>query len=139
MDSIYAELEKIRLNNDGMLDPHAVVMEAQPESHPLHNYFEWDNSKAAHAHRIWQARQLISCTVIIIPETNEKVTAYVSLREDRGNGGYRSMQEVLTDDELKAKMLKEALSDLEAWRIKYQSLKNLNPIFKAYDRMLKHA
>ena len=136
--TIYEELEKIRTDNGGLLDPHAVVAEAQSDESALHEYFEWDNTKAGHAYRIWQARKLISCVVIETIGNNERVTAYVSLKEDRGNGGYRSITDILSDDELKAKMLNQALDDLEHWRSKYQAIKKLSPIFKAYDKVRKH-
>lgn len=43
----------------GELTPELIVAEATHVTHPLHGYFEWDNAKAAHAHRKQQARRLV--------------------------------------------------------------------------------
>lgn len=44
---------------DGKVLPEAVVDAARPLDSPLHHRFEWDDSIAAEAHRLAQARQLI--------------------------------------------------------------------------------
>ena len=43
----------------GHLTPDLVVQAAQYEQSPIHSIFEWDDGKAAHQHRLWQARRLI--------------------------------------------------------------------------------
>lgn len=45
---------------DGRLTAEALIQAARPPGHPLHNYFEWDDSKAGHQWRLHQARQLIA-------------------------------------------------------------------------------
>ncbi len=46
--------------NGGRLTPDAMVEDARSKRSALHPFFEWDDKKAAHAHRIEQARDLIS-------------------------------------------------------------------------------
>lgn len=58
------ELERIRLDNGGRLTPDAVVAVAQDKKSPLHAAFTWDNDKAGHEYRLWQARQLIKSVTI---------------------------------------------------------------------------
>jgi hypothetical protein len=48
-----------RLAREGDLSPERVVEEAESKDSPLHGLFEWDDEKAAHAHRLQQARSLI--------------------------------------------------------------------------------
>ena len=48
------------LVNYGRLRPHELVYAAQESDHPLHDMFEWDNTKAGHAFRVGQARRFIS-------------------------------------------------------------------------------
>jgi hypothetical protein len=43
----------------GTITPDAVVHAAEVPTNPLHGYFEWDDSKAGHAYRVDQARNLI--------------------------------------------------------------------------------
>jgi hypothetical protein len=40
----------------GRLLPSALVAAAQPRTSPAHDGFEWDNKKAGHEYRLWQAR-----------------------------------------------------------------------------------
>ena len=48
---------------DGIFRPADFVEVARSENHPAHDYFEWDNSAAAHQHRLWQARQFAKITI----------------------------------------------------------------------------
>ncbi len=58
-DVIASELERIPKNSDGYLRTEDVVGQAQDKANPLHNYFQWDNTRAGHEYRLQQARQLI--------------------------------------------------------------------------------
>jgi hypothetical protein len=76
--SIIIELEKIRINNDGKLKPVDVVKNAKNPQSPLHKYFVWDDTKAAHEYRLWQARELIK--KIEITYEDGVVSQYVNVR-----------------------------------------------------------
>lgn len=56
----------------GRLDAETVVRAARSKGHPLHAYFEWDDKKAAHEHRLAQANDLIRRVTIEI--THHDVT-----------------------------------------------------------------
>lgn len=132
-----AELEKIRKAHGGILRPPDVVKTAQNPKHPLHECFEWDNTRAASEYRLWQARHLISVCVVLINGNTKPVRTYVSLKDDRAEdaGGYRHVVDVLSDEEAKAQMLLDALADLNAIRRKYRGLKELTDVFNAIDRV----
>lgn len=78
-----------RHNNRAL--PPELVDEASTPGHPLHDYFEWDDGKAGHQHRLHQARQFISSVRIVVkhgPKQEEvKVPLAISPIEDRQNGG----------------------------------------------------
>lgn len=132
---IYDELERIRMENGGILRPADVVNAAKEEKNLLHDCFEWDDSKAAHDHRLWQARELIRVTIRVLPSSEKTVRAYVSLVDDRKkDGGYRSIIDVLTDEELSRRMLEQALHELNSVRRKYHMLKELSDVFNAIDK-----
>ena len=57
--AIEEALESIAKKHKGRLTPDAVVAAAASKASPLHELFEWDQKKAAHQHRIEQARSLI--------------------------------------------------------------------------------
>lgn len=94
---IEAELEKIRVRNGGVLTPEAVVAAAKKPTSPLHRVFEWNDSEAAKAWRIEQARCLIrSVHVVTTTSTREfAVPKYVrDPRAEHGEQGYTSLVEI---------------------------------------------
>ena len=134
--NVVNELEMIRRKNRGILYPEAVVNFAVDENTALHSRFEWDDVKAGYEYRIWQARQLIKLVVTVIPSTNTEISAYVSLSDDRKeDGGYRSVIEVMSDDQLRNQMIDGAIKDFEYWEFRYKQLVELLPIFKAKERV----
>jgi hypothetical protein len=123
---------------DNKLDPVAVVEAARDETSPLHDCFTWDNSEAAHQFRLIEARKLIQVHVTILAGSTETVQAWVSLRDDRqAGGGYRPIGVVMSRKTMRESLLRDALADLETWRRKYATLKELAGIFAAHDRVKK--
>lgn len=69
--------------SNGSLPPETVVEEAADPASPLHDCFEWDNSAAAHKHRLWQARMLCrSIRIAIEPDKSEPL--FVSVHVEDG-------------------------------------------------------
>jgi hypothetical protein len=127
---IRRELDEIAQRNGGVLMPVAVVDAARPKSSPLHSRFEWDDTAAAQAHRLWQARQLISITLHVCERTQSEEQVWVSLKPDRmGKGGYRSLITVLSDDEMRGQLLEDALEDMQIFERKYRHLRELAGVF----------
>ena len=60
---IAKELEHIRKVN-GKVIPERVVERAREKTSCLHEYFNWDDKKAAYQYRLEQARHLIQSVVI---------------------------------------------------------------------------
>lgn len=140
-ETITDELNEIMRMNKGFIDPVKVVEYARKPNTLLHKRFEWDDGEAAIRYRIWQARMIIRVELVAIPEyrDGEKVKAFISLVEDRygdGEKGYRSMVDILTDDELRFKMLEDARGELRSFKRKYDMLKELAEIFEAIDKVL---
>lgn len=127
------ELESIREADGGVLRPVAVVRFAaeNPDS-ALHGKFEWDDSRAAHAHRIWQARCVIETVCTVVRGDRATVRAYVSLAEERSRGGgYRRTEEMLSEPESRMKLLRQARAEMETFRMRYQELVELSEVFDA--------
>lgn len=129
------ELAKIAARNGGTLTPRAVVDEARDPDHPLHSRFEWDDTIAAERWREEQAAQLIRCTYVDLNES--RVRQFVNLSSDRKiePGTYRAMADVLSDAEMSAQMLQDAMRELKAFRRKYSTLKALAPVFAVIDAL----
>lgn len=129
------ELELIRSMHGGMLNPVDVVEFSKNKKTALHSAFTCDDTEAAEAHRLWQARQVIRVCVRVVGDEQKgpPIRTYVSLYDDRGQDGYRLLDDVLADDELCEKLLTQALCELRTWQTKYQQLKKLAPVFAAAD------
>lgn len=130
-NNVVHELKKIAAENGGLLQPEIVVSKAKSPGSPLHDCFEWSDTKAAKEYRIWQARQLIRVSIEMIDGSSEPMNVFVSLKSDRrkDGGGYRVMTEVLSHAERRAQMLEEALEELNGFRAKYHHLKELAAVF----------
>ena len=117
--SVDVVLEAIlKLERDGRLTPEAVVQAAKNPKSPLHDRFEWDDSKAAFHHRIQQARELIrSVTVeITTDETTVSVVRYVrdpaAVSEEQG---YVSMAQLKSEPENAKAMLMQAFGQAQTY------------------------
>lgn len=131
-EKLAAELAAIQARaKDKILHPRDVVSWAK--SHPksaLHSEFEWNDTKAAQEHRLWQARRIIAIT---INESGEPPTI-VSLRFDRPRGGgYRNTDDIIKSEELSRMMLADALADLERVRERYKLVRELASVWEAID------
>jgi hypothetical protein len=91
-----AELERIRQAHDGKLTASAVLSAAEAEDNPIHDRFEWDDSKAGHEYRLMQARQLIRLQRVTTEDGADEPT-YVHIRTveaDTREGYYRPIEQV---------------------------------------------
>lgn len=130
--AISKELRRIAAKNGGVLLPAFVVEAARPKSSILHSKFCWDDAKAGHEYRLWQARMLIRVTVSVVAGTGEVNRVWVSLKTDANMGaGYRALVDVMADAELRVQLLQDALADAELFREKYSKLKELAKVFDA--------
>lgn len=130
---IISELKRIATANDGILVAEHVVEAAKRAASPLHNMFDWDDSEAANKWRIHQARQLIRVTVEYIGKGEDKIPmrVFVSLTDDRVEGGYRVTAQVLSDAAKRKQMLDDAIEEMNRFRRKYAALKELAEVFEA--------
>lgn len=133
------ELEKVRLAHKGRLHPKFVVEAARDPKSALHDRFEWDDTKAAHAYRLQVASDLIREVTFLPKGSDEPVRAYVSLSSDRlSRSGYRAMVDVLSDKQLKAQLIEDARNELSAFNLRYERLRKVARmvgLFKEIDRV----
>lgn len=117
-------LAKIASANQGQLTPEATVEAAKNRKHPLHRHFEWDDSKAASAYRLSQARMIIRSVAIEVDEEGEAAPAFHSI-SDKGGRSYRSHEDVLSSARLQKLVVEQAKKDLIAFRQRYKRLAEL--------------
>lgn len=120
-------LEELAAHADGELKPRAVVQDARSKQSPLHRFFEWNDAKAAHAHRLDQARTLIRSITILPDSDNERpVPAFVNLNDPaKGGHSYRRIAEVAGSPPMELLLMRTAVRDLEAWTKRYHRLAGL--------------
>lgn len=136
--TIKSELLTIQhASTDNILHAGDVVEWARdnPES-ALHRAIEWNNQKAADAHRLWQVRQLIAVHVV----SDDGAPMVVSLSIDRNAaGGYRAISDVAEKPDLREIMLADALAELERVQLKYQRVTELSKVWEEADAVKTRA
>jgi hypothetical protein len=135
MDAQRIGLHLEALRQRTQLTPKSVVDDARGHRSPLHDYFEWDDAKAAESHRRQQARVLLGNLTIDVRVKGHKPTimrAFVSINRD-DEQQYEALEVALTDDHLRRQVLAEALGELNSWRSRYQELRELAQVFSAID------
>src|SRR5690606_12888800 len=83
-NTVGQHLELLRGQSKGELTPEDIRDDARPDRSPLHSFCEWDDSAAAHQHRLQQARGLIRSVVAIYTREDApavKQRAYVHIPE----------------------------------------------------------
>jgi hypothetical protein len=130
---IIAELEDITSkSSDGRLHEADVVKRARNKKNLLHAHFNWNDRKAAHEHRLEQARDLIRRVKVEIQPRKDsvfRVRGFVSLGSDRlGGGGFRPIAQVLSDSDLRAELLRTAIRELNAFKKRYEHLAELSDV-----------
>lgn len=135
-----AELETIRLSNGGFLRPVDVIKYAKNKKTALHNFFTWDDGRAAELYRLEEARRIIRVIVQVSEHSSENVRAFVSIQSDRhAAGGYRAFADVVDEPELMVRLIEQAKQELAAFQRKYDHLREiaeLTGVFAAIDSVV---
>jgi hypothetical protein len=140
---IETELRKIA-ERDGKVTPDAVVEAARPKTSPLHSHFQWNNDKAAHEYRLWQARQLIAVVVFErAPNDLQRTFTSVVLEKETSSGAviveraYVETKKALENPNLRQQILEEAIREAKHWSCKYRHFEELTSIVKAIDNFIE--
>ena len=117
-------LTKMARQNGGVLKVEDVLQEAKEAHSILHKHFEWDDTEAAAQYRRQQARALIArCKITMVETAPVEIRAFVSLPTDReAGGGYRLTSEVVSNEYMKAEMLRDIQLTIARWTQKLHLL-----------------
>jgi len=113
---IQEALEKL-VDQNGRLDPEVLVKAARHWSHPLHDCFEWDARKAAHAHRLTQARALIREVKVEVRTTVTQVTAVAYVKDPSSlarERGYVALHTIPTASDRAREVIRQEMVRVEA-------------------------
>jgi hypothetical protein len=124
------ELERIRVRSGGKLRTEDVVKEARSDNSPLHKMFLWDDEKAAHEHRLQQARQLIRVVVIVEDQMSSPAfwNVRIKLRDSETNEQYYQSAEVVSQSPIEYEAaLKTMLRELSSAQSGLEHLRRIAP------------
>ncbi len=132
-------IEMLRQQQKGELTPEDVLADAKSHNSPLHSFFEWDDSAAAHQHRLNQARGLIRSVVAIYTSDDRpavRTRAFVHIPEGE-TSHYRSADHAMSMSKTRKLVLQRAFKELSAWRQRYADLKEFSELFAVVDETIK--
>lgn len=112
----------------GQITAAEFVEKAEAGSSPLHPYLEWDDSVAAHEHRLTQARYALRSVVIYDDKApGEKVRAFqkVTLADSVVTEAYVSHEIIWRNPDLIEQVVTQAYRELRAFVTKYRTYKEL--------------
>ena len=120
------------------LTAQALVEEAEQRDSPIHDFFEWDNSKAGEEWRLQQARALINEVKVIIDQKEFFAFENVSVGEnDEKQRVYKSIEEIGSNETLRKQVIKSALERQDYWAKQYGIYEELTPIVKTISKVKK--
>lgn len=135
-ETAYHELERIRTVY-GELTPENIELSARDKDSPIHECFEWDDTKAAVKYRRQQARVLtvsISVTTVDGSRATNPVNAFVHIEKE-----YKPINVVLSNDSYKTEMLENARKDMEIFIQKYRNLSELSKVVGVMEKTIREA
>jgi len=144
MAQMYGDrIETLIEEHNGEVTADILVAEAQSESSPLHDHFEWDDQIAAGKYRHQQANYLLRSINVVIKRADDQedeVRAFHSVRVSGGTepGERRvsvSVQRVMNDQELRQQIIAAALKQLEAWERKFHQYQEFSPVIRAIGKL----
>ena len=121
------ELDRLRIEANGLLTAQQVLDAARDAASPLHSAFTWDDNAAAEQHRLNEARKLIVSIRVFSTAAAKSMPAYINVRSPDGRG-YKASVDVLSNEDLKARVLIEIQQHIEALERKYASFGEIGEI-----------
>lgn len=134
-------IENIKKKKGG-LTPQLLVIESQPKKSPLHNCFEWDDSKAAREYRIVQAQEIIRFLYVEVESDDDDkpsfIRAIISPKcvERPSNTSWMLVEEVLKSPDLTNAYAQQILNRLIEAKNTIKNFKNAR-ITKKFSKVIK--
>ena len=127
-------LKQLSKLNNNQINSKIVLADAKNKISPLHDAFEWNNSKAGRKWRLHQAALLVNHIIQVYVYDTKKVERPIcfSLCDEISKPRFWVQTEMAMQDPLlKQKILQQALWELDAWKFRYQEYEELEKILTA--------
>jgi hypothetical protein len=128
--------------------PDLIIDDARNPDSPLHDYFEWDDKKAADHWRKHQAQNLLVKieTKILLPDGRTSWTrAFHPVRIEFVETEpappqririWTSKEQILQNAEFRAQIIARALRELQTWQNTYRQYQELDEVFRAIEQTI---
>lgn len=130
------QMEMLAESEEG-LTAESLLEANKPKNAPLHNEYEWSNAKAALAWRLQQSRHLMNSIVTVQVEESqtEEQTEPTIVRAffPTGQKLYEPLHVIVKEQSKYEKLLETAYRELRSFKKKYETLKELHPVFDAME------
>jgi len=141
---VYGEcLQELADRHGGRLDAEIVISASRSLRSPIHECFEWDDSRAAEEYRRVQARELLRAIIVVQKDTGLVVRAFENvivtasdLDDDVAGSYYVPIQDIIPNGNLMKQVLQEAVNYLKWFRKKYENLRQLGTVHRAIDKVI---
>lgn len=112
--------------NGGEVTPEIVVSDARSIKSPMHDYFDWDNTKAAAKWRLHQARNLIGAIVEVVVVEGERYNqrSFYSVKNINKEKTYVALHTALTVPDYIEQLLDRGIDQLHNIQITLKMLKH---------------
>lgn len=137
-DAVIEALQRIAKDDeDGLIQPPAVVEAAKDPDSPLHQFFEWDDTEAALQFRLEQARKLITRVRIRIEEP-ESLMWNVRIKQSDGSErrGYVTTARAKADPDLYTQVIEDAKRAILAYRNRLSAFPAAKELVAQLDQVL---
>ena len=135
--------ELMQINKKQELTAEDVVNDAKEKNVVYHEFFEWDDSIAAHQHRLEQARLLmrsiIKIKIISGKEEPIETRAFhcISIGDNgTSHNAYVPEEIVFNKKEYSEQVIENALDEAESWNNRYKQYKQLRRISNAIEKTI---
>jgi hypothetical protein len=131
-------IEKLHDKHQGVT-PELLVEEAKKKRSPVHNLFEWDDTAAAEAYRVHQARLVLNHIEVVIERGEEVplvIRAFHSVEYEEGRC-YTTIKAARANEDLWEQIKDEALRQIKNWQETYRHIQEFEAIHQAIDAVAR--
>jgi hypothetical protein len=128
-------IEKLHDKHQGVT-PELLVREARKARSPIHNLFEWDDTAAAKAYRVHQARLVLNHIEVVIERSEDAplvVRAFHNVITPDEQRIYTTIASARNNEELWTQIKQEALRQIKNWQETYRDITEFEAIHQAID------
>ncbi len=132
--------EIVAIEKEDGLTAENLLERARDKSNPLHDFFEWNNSKAGEKWRLQQARFIINEVKIYVEDKEMFGFENVSVKTEDGTTKrvYKPMVEIISNESYRKQIIMRALQQQKYWAEQNKMYSEFKPIVSAIKKTEKN-